>query len=307
MQGKKAFKRPKNGHSGSMAKRQQKIILVTGKGGVGKSTVAASIAHGLTRKGLKVLLVEMGESSFYEDFFGLKNVGQVPLSIEPGLDVSRWNTESCLREYVLHYVKVEALYKIFFENRVMKTFIRAAPTVSEIALLGKLTSAIRNVGPALDYDRIVVDAYATGHFLALLRAPRGLSEAVRAGPIGEQTASIYKALLDPNITSYKIVSLPESLPVSETAELFSQLKSEFNVEPEIICNKIWNIPLSLHELSAMKDSKFSKYLEFIHERQDKYVPELKRMDRHLETVPLVISSSGPLDLVNSMSTHLRRL
>src|SRR6187399_1311817 len=112
-----------------MAKK--KIILVTGKGGVGKSTVAASIAYKLARKNLKVLLVEMGETSFFADFFNLPMTHK-PVNVLPGMDVSRWDTESCLHEYVLHYVRIETLYKMFFENKVMKTFIRAAPTVSEI-------------------------------------------------------------------------------------------------------------------------------------------------------------------------------
>ena len=295
----------------------QKIILVTGKGGVGKSTVAAAIAHKLVKQNLRVLLVEMGESSFYQDFFGLPNVGQEPVPLEGGLHVARWSTESCLREYVLHYVKVETLYRMFFENRVMKTFVRAAPTVSEIALLGKLTSGHRDVGPRLDYDRIVVDAYATGHFLALLRAPRGLSEAVRAGPLGEQTTLIYNVLTDPKITTYKIVSLPESLPTSETKELFAQLKSEFHVKPEIICNKIWKIPFSEADLQFMANQNtaavgggivgFAKYLDFILKRQRRYLPMLSEVDPNMDQIPLLTDKLKPLDLISEMSAGLGRV
>ncbi|MEQ1875338.1 MAG: ArsA family ATPase [Bdellovibrionia bacterium] len=295
----------------------QKIILVTGKGGVGKSTVAAAIAHKLSKQSLRVLLVEMGESSFYQDFFGLNSVGQEPVPLDGSLHVARWSTESCLREYVLHYVRVEALYKMFFENRVMKTFVRAAPTVSEIALLGKLTSNQREVGPNLDYDRIVVDAYATGHFLALLRAPRGLSEAVRAGPLGEQTALIYNVLTNPNITSYKIVSLPESLPTAETKELFAQLQSEFKVKPEIICNKIWKIPISEADLQFVMNQNvqsvgtgiigFAKYLDYIWKRQRRYMPMLSEVDPRMDQIPLLTEKRAPLELIAEMSASLGRI
>lgn len=300
-----------------MSQSSQKIILVTGKGGVGKSTIAAGIAHRLSREGLRTLLVEMGESSFYQSFFGLKEVGQEPIRLDENLDVARWSTESCLREYVLHYVKVEALYKIFFENRVMQTFIRAAPTVSELALLGKLTSGHRKVGPPLNYDRIVVDAYATGHFLALLRAPRGLSEAVKAGPLGEQTTSIYKVLTDPSITSYKIVSLPESLPMTETKELMSQLQSEFKVKPEVICNKIWSIPFSEADLQFVANQSiqtagvgltgFAKYLDFILKRQKRYIPMLLEVDPAMDKVPLFTDKRSALDLVSEIGKGVGRV
>jgi hypothetical protein len=294
-----------------MGAERQKIILVTGKGGVGKSVIAAGLAHRLSRQNKKVLLVEMGDSSFYQDFFGLREVGQSPARIETNLEVSKWSTETCLREYVLHYVKVETLYRMFFENRVMKTFIRAAPTVSEIALLGKLTSGLRHVGPPLNYDYIVVDSYATGHFLALLRAPKGLSEAVNAGPIGQQTESIYKILMDPEVCSYKIVTLPESLPTSETLELFSQLKSEFKVKPQIICNKIWQLPITKNELTSLIASEvddgsrgFAKYLTFVHERQEKYIPQLVALDPNMQKIPLITDSKSPLDLISKIGSEL---
>lgn len=300
-----------------MSAANQKIILVTGKGGVGKSVVAASLAHKLSRQGLRTLLVEMGESSFYQDFFGLSAVNHDPISLDNGLYVTRWNTESCLREYVLHYVRVETLYKMFFENRVMKTFIRAAPTVPEVALLGKLTSGIRAVGPPLDYDRVVVDAYATGHFLALLRAPRGLSEAVRAGPLGEQTSSIYKVLTDPAVTSYKIVSLPESLPTSETKDLIGQLRDEFAVRPEIICNKVWKIPFSESDLQFVGNQNtqivgagavgFARYLDFIVKRQKRYIPMLQEMDPGLEQIPLITGQTSKIGLIEQIGSHLGRV
>jgi anion-transporting ArsA/GET3 family ATPase len=293
-------------------KPNQRIVLISGKGGVGKSTIAAALAYQYAKKGKKVLLVEMGERSFYQKFFGLPRVDQTPVSIAKNLEVARWSTESCLREYVLHYVKVEKLYQMFFENKVMKAFIRAAPTVSEIALLGKLTSGLRGVGPTLDYDYIFVDAYATGHFLALLRAPKGMSEAVKAGPFGEQTTSIYRFLTDPNHSHYVIVSLAESLPLVETKELYDQLRSDFDVQPEIVCNKIWQTPLSMDEIKSLESKsepkserhRFIHYLSFVMDRQKKYLEELRRINGRLVEIPAMFEALNNLELVEKLSQHV---
>ncbi len=192
---------------------------------MGKSTVAAGIAFRESQKGRKTLLVELGEESFYKPFFDLEKISYEPQEISPKLFIAIWDVEHCLREYALHFLRVERLYSIFFENRIMRTFMKAAPAVSELAIFGKVTSNYRHHGPPLPYDVVVIDAYATGHFLALLRAPKGLSEAVRSGPFGEQSASIMNALLNPDVTGYVIVTLAEMLPTVETAELWNNLKS----------------------------------------------------------------------------------
>jgi anion-transporting ArsA/GET3 family ATPase len=143
------------------------FVFVSGKGGVGKSLVAAALASGAAEVGRKTLLVETGDRSYYRDFLGLSRVDHEPRPSGLGFDVALWSGESCLREYVLHLLKLERLYKIFFENKVMRALVNVAPGLGEIAILGKITSGVRKVGPPLNYDTIVVDMPATGHALAL--------------------------------------------------------------------------------------------------------------------------------------------
>lgn len=227
-----------------------KILFVSGKGGVGKSTVAATLALQAARAGQKTLLVELGNRSFYGLAFK-KNFSATPSPWRDGVDIALWDGNSCLREYALHLLKSEALYKLFFENAVSRSLIQVAPGLAELAILGKITSGPpRNVGPKLPYDTLIVDAFASGHFLALLRAPLGFAEAVRFGPMGNESRDIAKVLRDPEICRYCFVTLPESLPVQETGELVASFKELVpNIAPEICLNR-WLQPAMAAQVKA---------------------------------------------------------
>ncbi len=114
----------------------QKIFMVTGKGGVGKSVVAAALAQRAAKNGLKTLLVELGEQSFYQYVYH-RTVGYEPVVIRPNFSIALWGGHACLREYVYHLVRVKPIVDLFFDNRVMRTFIRAAPALKEFYLKAK--------------------------------------------------------------------------------------------------------------------------------------------------------------------------
>lgn len=214
-----------------------KIIFVSGKGGVGKSSVAAALALKSARSGAKTLLAELGNTSFFA--IALRQAfTSTPQPWREGVDVVVWDGVSCLREYALHLLKSEALYRLFFENAVSKSLIHVAPGLSELAILGKITSGPpRNVGPKLPYDVVVVDGFASGHFLALLRAPVGFAAAVHMGPMGEQSRAMMAVLKNPEICSYHFVSLPEELPVQETFEMVQAMKELVPQQPWIVKNR----------------------------------------------------------------------
>lgn len=232
------------------------IHFVTGKGGVGKSVVAAALACRRAREGKKTLLVELGNQSFYKDFLGLNQIGYAPTPWRENLSVAIWKGADCLREYALHLLKIQSLYQLFFENPVSRALIQVAPGLQELAILGKLTSGPpRFVGPAFDFEVIVVDAYSTGHFLALLSAPHGMSQAIRFGPMGEQSRGIDKVIRDPNVCKYYIVTLPEELPVIETLELEKKLRDDFGITATRILNKI------LPDEKASGSAGFDTYIQ----------------------------------------------
>jgi hypothetical protein len=282
--------------------REQKIIFVTGKGGVGKSSVALAMAQRLASQ-KRVLLVELGLRSFFADFLNIP-VGYQPYSYRKNLDIALWSGADCLREYAMHLLKIESLYKLFFENRISRALLDVAPALSELAILGKITSGIRRIGPPLEYDIIVVDSYATGHMMALLKAPRGMAEAVRFGPMAEQTASMLATIRNPSLCQYNIVTLPEELPAVEADELHRELLAEIGVKATILCNKVWP-QREIEDLKRPPTSVSNKEEAFVNElsdlviRQQAWINYLKHRHGDLRVLPMVFSSS-PKDITQAM-------
>lgn len=240
------------------------IHLVTGKGGVGKSTFALALGRQLAQQKRKVLVVELGEESYFSHFLNLAPLNYTPTAYLTGkFDVARWDGTSALSEYVRHLLKLDSLHKIFFENQVTRSLVDAAPGLKELAILGKITSGPpRWVGPKMDYDDLVVDAFASGHFLALLKAPLGMSQTFQRGPMAEQTHAIMQTLNNPQWTQLHIISLPEELPIVETIESIEALKPVIRIKPQIWLNKYWSFPkesdYDLQEIKAEQLHYFNK-------------------------------------------------
>ncbi len=233
-----------------------KITFVTGKGGTGKSAVAAGIAWKSAQMGHRTLLVELSGPSALDG-----------AELPPNLTVEELTGISSLKTFVKHYIKVPGLAELFFENRVMRSFLNVAPAVNELAILGKITSGVRKAGPAVNYDRIVVDTFATGHALALFKAPLGMSRAITSGPMGRDSRKIYEVLKDPAVVNYVIVTLPEALPVEESLELREGLRELVPQEPVLVVNKMELEDWQLSELEGFQgasvnplENRWAQYL-----------------------------------------------
>lgn len=264
---------------------QQKIHFVTGKGGVGKSAFAAALALKFAEIGEKTLLVELGSRGFFSYVWGKKIVFD-PQVVHPNLELSRWDGLDCLQEYFLHLLKVKPLVNLIFENKIMNALVRASPALNELSVLGKATSGIRKVGPKIDYQNIVIDAYATGHFKALLNAPRGLGQAIPKGPMGDQSRQIERVITNPLLTKVYIVTLPEELPVNESLELKSFLQTEFSQKAHFILNKTVGTEVTAKELNVIQQKistgqNMVSYLKQALEDQKKYSELLKHQGESL--------------------------
>jgi anion-transporting ArsA/GET3 family ATPase len=290
----------------------QKLIFVTGKGGVGKSACAAAIAWREARRGRKVCLVELGSQSFYEPFFETRGIVYDPIEVLADVHVALFNPEECIKEYVLHYLKVSKLYDLFFHNRVMRAFINAAPGLAEIAILGKLTSDIRGIIQS-DYDLFVVDCFSTGHALALLRAPRGLAQTVRTGPIHTQSAEIDKVLQNPEHTQYVIVTLPEDMPVTESRDLYEKIATEFGAQAHVVCGKLLTPPLTEEERQRLASEsndvglkRFVDYLKIKQALQRNQLSRIRQFSPQFFGVPWVLGTLKGQDAVEFIAKHLEQ-
>ncbi len=221
--------------------RGHRIVFVTGKGGVGKSVVAAATALQFARRGHRVLLVELGSRSFYGPLLGL-NVGIEPVVWQQDIGIARWELESTLREYLAHYLPIKALADKLLSNTVMQALVAAAPSLSELAMLGKLTAPMRHTWYKREVDVVVVDAYATGQFMALLRAPRGMAQTASSGPMYKHSSIMAQMLADPQLCEYRLVTLAEEMPVTEACEMAVDLQAEVGIAPRLYCNRLLQLP-----------------------------------------------------------------
>lgn len=298
-----------------MQEFNQRLTFVTGKGGVGKSSIAAALAYkkSSTSENHKVLLAEIGDQSYFQDLFRFdKPLEYLPFEALPQdfprLFFSLWTGQECLKEYAKHLLKLDSLYRLFFENAIMKTFIQIAPGLPELAIMGKMTSGIRRHGPQLPYESLVMDSFATGHFLALLKAPGALAQTIKYGPMGEQSRSIDQVLRNPEHCEYVIVCLPEELPTRETLELAEKLQNQFGIQPRVVLNRCLAGEESEETLARFAQTypqarDFVDYLQIQKENQEESLSRLREKIPNITQVPFVFDPD-PVSFIKKIAEHL---
>jgi anion-transporting ArsA/GET3 family ATPase len=224
----------------------RRLVVVTGKGGVGKSTVAAALATLAARRGKRVLVAEVDARERVAPMLGARPSGPAVRQVLPGISTVNVDPRHALEEYALMVVKVRAIYQAVFENRVVRFFLRAVPSLAETLMLGKILHEARSEsGGRPRWDLVVVDAPATGHAVQLLGVPRALLDTVPAGPLRRDAEWMQALLTDPAKTSVVLVCLPEEMPVSETIELDAQVRD------------LLRLPRGPVFVNAMPDERFT--------------------------------------------------
>lgn len=213
----------------------RKLLFVTGKGGVGKTTVAAAIGALAADHGLRTLVCEVDAKGNLADFFEATRTGFAPTEVADRLFVMSMNTEESLKEYLSLQLKVPVLAKIGPLARTLDFVANAAPGVKEILTVGKLAYEVREE----NYDLVVVDAPASGHIVGQLAAPDAIKELVQVGVVRDQTSWMMDILGDPLATGVVIVAAAEEMPVQETIELAGRLAEETVVDlAAVVVNRV---------------------------------------------------------------------
>jgi hypothetical protein len=172
--------------------------------------------------------------------------------------------------------------------------------LKELAILGKITSGVREWGPPLHFQNIVVDAYATGHFLSLLRAPRGMGELIESGPMGDQSRKIFSVLLDKQVVTYHLVTLPEELPVTEVLELSADLQALVGDPGQLYLNKFYVQPQGPR---GSRPQAFDAFMADLAGRQTDAERALQASNRPFMRLPYVLQAD-PARVVSELAATL---
>ena len=211
---------------------QKRLHFFTGKGGVGKSSVAAAVAQWLSGQGKTVLLCELAHQSAMKDIFRVPFVGFEPLEVGERIWAINIDTTEALTEYVHQYVFSHTLAKMITENKVLRYFWRTSPAVNEVVITNKICNMVEKqdtLGYPI-YDAVLVDLPATGHALTFLQITRMLQKLIPVGPLRKVSNRFQAILEDPKRTWLHIVTLLEEMPVNETVELYQALKEKVPIE-----------------------------------------------------------------------------
>jgi anion-transporting ATPase len=261
----------------------KRLVVVTGKGGVGKTTVAAALGLLAARRGRRTVVCEVAQQERLSALFGVREVGHREPELAPGLFALSVEPERAMHEWLRYQLHSGALAGLLGHSRLFSYLTAAAPGVSELVTMGKvwdLAQPQRRTRGAR-YDTVIMDAPATGHALALMRAPRTYANVARVGPVGRQASQIDVFLRDDSSTGVLSVALPEEMPVNETVDLERRLGDELGVGVDrIVANAMLPQRFSaaeLRRLEPLRDNPAVQAALTEHHRAEAQQEELARL------------------------------
>lgn len=208
---------------------ERRFLFVTGKGGVGKTTVSAALARALSRRGRRVLLAATDVAPYRELLPNARWENDPHPYGERSFSV-RLEADAALREYGRLLIKPRLARQALFENRYVQGFLSALPGLPQWAILGKAWYHTTEQGHgAPRFDSVIFDAPATGHGLELLRLPKAIAELAPTGLLRRDAELAWQLLRDPQRCSICLVTLPEELPTNETGELAAKIARELGL------------------------------------------------------------------------------
>jgi anion-transporting ArsA/GET3 family ATPase len=215
----------------------RRLLFVTGKGGVGRSTVAQALGMFAARSGLRTIVAELAGSERAQHAFESHGERFRELELAPGLFTISIDPEHAMEEYLK--IKVGPLGHALASSRLFAAFAMATPGMRELLSVGKiweLAQFERRTRDAAPYDLVIVDAPATGHSVGLLQTPRTFAELARVGPIASQASRVAATIADRSFTAVIAVCTPEEMPVTETIALNEALERQSFVIDSVILN-----------------------------------------------------------------------
>ena len=232
----------------------RRLVFVTGKGGIGKSLVTASLGQAAAARGKRVLIVESSHQDQLAPIFGSEPIGHRETGVGPNISAINLAASENFREYVTKHLGQAGLFEKVFSNKVVKSFINMIPGFAEVMLLGRLFYT-SELAAEPRFDLIIFDGFASGHFLSLMTTPDAAIDSGLGGPLVTETTRVKNFLNDRKKVATLYVTVPEDLPVSECLDFCPRLmqKSPAGLYA-IVVNRVW-------PAMAGNDSAAGRYLQ----------------------------------------------
>ncbi len=273
----------------------KRLVLVTGKGGVGKTTVAAALSLLGARRGKRVLVCEVDGPSAVAPLLGGGPTSHEPQALPCGVHLSVLSPEEGLRAYLAERIRIPGVVDLALKNPVVARFFRATPAVPEMSVLFAIQKLLdEREGGAPRWDQVVVDLPASGHAVALLGAPFTGKRVFLAGPLHHLCVALERMLTDPARTAVAVVTLPEELPVNEALDLVGRL-AELGVPVEtVLANAVAPEPFDrteqelIHRLLEAQPRPLLQGAAAAARRGNRATEALKRLSTGLSREPVTL-------------------
>ncbi|MEW5850386.1 MAG: ArsA-related P-loop ATPase [Myxococcota bacterium] len=283
------------------------VVLVTGKGGVGKTTVAAALGLRAARMGMRPLVVGCDGKPTLARILGGAPEGPRATNMGQGVHALRVDFDEALADLIGEILSVRKLVEAFLHNRVVRTFVHAAPSVMELSLLHRVDRARSKDEPGGPFSPVIVDLPASGHALALMATPRAVMRLVRMGPLYRRASELLALVNDPQLTALCAVTLAEELPVNETIELVGRARGLGVPVGHVVVNAVPPSPLSSDDAELMTHLSQQGQPPLAHWAQEALHGSTRSRRARAEIERLASVATGPLAEVPFVSEAGPRL
>ena len=296
----------------------KRLVVVTGKGGVGKSTIAAALGVTAGARGVRTILVEVAGRADIPDLLRHRSDGRPEPEVAPGLHHASVEPRSALEEYLRDEAPGRLIASILARSRIFDALMTAAPGMAELLTIGKVwefAQRPRHAAGARTYDLVILDAPASGHAGALLGAPASFGSMAGTGPMARQSAAMTQMLRDPRSTGVIVVSTAEQMAISETLGLCDTFADKLGIAINaVIVNRLLSSPFSPTEaraIAATADDPAVRSARWLHGRAMSQRAHLVRLKRNLNgvpcsTLPFVFAGLGEREDFERLASRLGR-
>jgi anion-transporting ArsA/GET3 family ATPase len=272
----------------------KELVVVTGKGGVGKSSVAAALGVAIARGGRRVLILEIDpRESVHQMLAAPPSDGDI-LQVAPDLYLQNLQPRQVLDQVVRERLRWQAIFQRVLASPIYQHFTEGAPGLKEMAILGHCLLLVEGRVPGVArFDTVILDAPATGHGVSLLAAPLLVADVIRQGPIAHMTAEVAAFISRPDRSGVVVVTLAEEMPVSEAIELRELMDERLERQPDLLVVNALYPPLDEAAFEQAADSLTALWRQ----RRELNERELERLDEAWSgprlVLPLLAVEQGP--------------